>query len=150
LQEEELDSTEKMAKKERSGGNYGAGTKELQVRGATGISLCHPQVQQGGTVWLLEDKAFWQSCQVFCWWAAAPGIVECASPLFIQPYPCNIVCLNVDFVVCQARNFVSRKEQERKRRELFDDALAKFNKNDIEVRAGADVEMVVGSDGESQ
>jgi hypothetical protein len=35
----------------------------------------------------------------------------------------------------QARNYVSRKEQERKRRELFDDALAKFNKNDIEVRS---------------
>ena len=34
----------------------------------------------------------------------------------------------------QARNYVSRKEQERKRRELFDDALSKFNKNDIEVR----------------
>lgn len=33
----------------------------------------------------------------------------------------------------QARNYVGRKEQERKRRELFDDALAKFNKGDVEV-----------------
>lgn len=36
-------------------------------------------------------------------------------------------------LLLQARNYVSRKEQERKRRELFDDALAKFNKNDVEV-----------------
>jgi len=39
-------------------------------------------------------------------------------------------------VLLQARNYVSRKEQERKRRELFDDALAKFNKGDVEVRRG--------------
>jgi len=32
----------------------------------------------------------------------------------------------------QAKNYVSRKEAERKRRELFDDALERFNKNDIE------------------
>eukprot|EP00879_Flechtneria_rotunda_P001171 GHRR01001317.1.p1 GENE.GHRR01001317.1~~GHRR01001317.1.p1 ORF type:complete len:312 (+),score=113.13 GHRR01001317.1:221-1156(+) len=61
LQEEDLDDAEKQAKRERSGGNYGAGTKELQ-----------------------------------------------------------------------ARNYISRREQERKRRELFDDALAKFNKGDVE------------------
>eukprot|EP00878_Enallax_costatus_P002097 GHUV01002264.1.p1 GENE.GHUV01002264.1~~GHUV01002264.1.p1 ORF type:complete len:315 (+),score=99.41 GHUV01002264.1:43-987(+) len=61
LQEEELDAAQKLAKFERSGGNYGAGTKELQ-----------------------------------------------------------------------ARNYISRREQERKRRELFDDALAKFTKGDIE------------------
>lgn len=59
-----MDDAQRMAKQERSGGNYGAGTKELQ-----------------------------------------------------------------------ARNYVSRREQERKRRELFDDALAKFNKSDIEVRS---------------
>lgn len=58
-----MDDAERIAKRERSGGNYGAGTKELQ-----------------------------------------------------------------------ARNYISRKEQERKRRELFDDALAKFNKGDLEVR----------------
>ena len=34
----------------------------------------------------------------------------------------------------QAKNYVSRKEAERKRRELFDDALERFNKNDVEVR----------------
>lgn len=48
-------------------------------------------------------------------------------------------CATVSGHVCvraQARNYVSRKEQERKRRELFDDALSKFNKNDIEVRLG--------------
>jgi hypothetical protein len=71
LQEEEIDEAERMARKERSGGNYGAGTKEMQ-----------------------------------------------------------------------ARNYVSRKEQERKRRELFDDALAKFNKNDVE-GALVDFENVV-------
>lgn len=43
------------------------------------------------------------------------------------------MCLCV-FVLLQARNYVSRKEQERKRRELFDDALSKFNKGDVEVR----------------
>lgn len=63
LQEEEMDPAQRMAKTERAGGNYGAGTKELQ-----------------------------------------------------------------------ARNYVSRKEQERKRRELFDDALVKFNAGEIEVR----------------
>jgi hypothetical protein len=63
LQEEEMDAAQRMAKSERAGGNYGAGTKELQ-----------------------------------------------------------------------ARNYVSRKEQERKRRELFDDALVKFNAGEIEVR----------------
>lgn len=45
-------------------------------------------------------------------------------------------------VVLQARNYVSRKEQERKRREVFDDALAKFNKSDIE-GALVDFENVV-------
>jgi hypothetical protein len=44
------------------------------------------------------------------------------------------VRLPVPAACSQARNYVSRKEQERKRRELFDDALAKFNKNDVEVR----------------
>jgi hypothetical protein len=34
----------------------------------------------------------------------------------------------------QARNYVTRKEQERKRRELFDDALDKFKGGDIAVR----------------
>lgn len=58
-----MDPAQRMAKTERAGGNYGAGTKELQ-----------------------------------------------------------------------ARNYVSRKEQERKRRELFDDALVKFNAGEIEVR----------------
>jgi hypothetical protein len=58
-----MDAAQRMAKTERAGGNYGAGTKELQ-----------------------------------------------------------------------ARNYVSRKEQERKRRELFDDALVKFNAGEIEVR----------------
>lgn len=31
VQEEEIDEAERMARKERSGGNYGAGTKEMQV-----------------------------------------------------------------------------------------------------------------------
>lgn len=35
----------------------------------------------------------------------------------------------------QARNYVARKEQERKRREMFDDALDKFKAGDIPVRA---------------
>ncbi|GLI69994.1 hypothetical protein VaNZ11_014727 [Volvox africanus] len=61
LEEDGLDAAEKMWKKERAGGNYGAGTKEIQ-----------------------------------------------------------------------ARNYVQRKENERKRRELFDDALAKFKENDIQ------------------
>lgn len=61
-QEEGLDAAEKQWKKERAGGNYGAGTKEIQ-----------------------------------------------------------------------ARNYVQRKENERKRREMFDDALAKFKENDIQV-----------------
>lgn len=47
---------------------------------------------------------------------------------------CCVVVALCRGVYQQARNYVSRKEQERKRRELFDDALAKFNKNDIEVR----------------
>ncbi|KAF8065729.1 alpha-mannosidase [Scenedesmus sp. PABB004] len=71
LQEEVMDAAERQAKSERAGGNYGAGTKELQ-----------------------------------------------------------------------SRNYVSRKEQERKRRELFDDALAKFNKGDVE-GALVDFENVV-------
>ncbi|KAG2448984.1 hypothetical protein HYH02_005738 [Chlamydomonas schloesseri] len=61
LEEEGLDAAEKQWKKERAGGNYGAGTKEIQ-----------------------------------------------------------------------ARNYVQRKENERKRREMFDDALAKFKENDIQ------------------
>ena len=32
----------------------------------------------------------------------------------------------------QARNYMNRKETEQKRRELFDTALKKFKKNDIE------------------
>ena len=32
----------------------------------------------------------------------------------------------------QTKNYISRKETERKRRELFDDALEKFQKKDIE------------------
>ena len=36
----------------------------------------------------------------------------------------------------QSRNYISRKENERKRREMFDDALDKFKQKDIEgVRA---------------
>ncbi|GIL82008.1 hypothetical protein Vretimale_1567 [Volvox reticuliferus] len=61
LEEDGTDAAEKMWKKERAGGNYGAGTKEIQ-----------------------------------------------------------------------ARNYVQRKENERKRREMFDDALAKFKENDIQ------------------
>lgn len=61
-QDDGLDAAEKQWKKERAGGNYGAGTKEIQ-----------------------------------------------------------------------ARNYVQRKENERKRREMFDDALAKFKENDIQV-----------------
>lgn len=61
LEDDGLDAAEKQWKKERAGGNYGAGTKEIQ-----------------------------------------------------------------------ARNYVQRKENERKRREMFDDALAKFKENDIQ------------------
>ncbi|PNH12408.1 hypothetical protein TSOC_000635 [Tetrabaena socialis] len=61
LEEEGLTASEKQFKKERAGGNYGAGTKEIQ-----------------------------------------------------------------------ARNYVQRKESERKRREMFDDALAKFKETDIQ------------------
>lgn len=61
LEEEELTEAEKQFREERSGGNYGAGTKEMQ-----------------------------------------------------------------------ARNYVSRKEAERKRRELFDEALAKFRSGKVE------------------
>jgi sulfatase maturation enzyme AslB (radical SAM superfamily) len=68
LQEEEMDAAQRQAKMERAGGNYGAGTKELQ-----------------------------------------------------------------------ARNYIGRKEQERKRRELFDDALVKFNAGEIEVCSAADM-----------
>ena len=32
----------------------------------------------------------------------------------------------------QKKNYISKKESERKRRELFDDALEKFAKKDIE------------------
>lgn len=61
LEEEELTEAEKMFKAERGGGNYGAGTKEMQER-----------------------------------------------------------------------NYLARKEAERKRREMFDDALAKFKSGKIE------------------
>ncbi|KAI7844917.1 hypothetical protein COHA_001565 [Chlorella ohadii] len=61
LEEEELTEAEKQFKAERGGGNYGAGTKEMQER-----------------------------------------------------------------------NYIARKEAERKRRELFDDALAKFKKGKVE------------------
>lgn len=61
-QDDSADGVEKTWKQERRGGNYGAGTKEMQ-----------------------------------------------------------------------ARNYVQRKEAERKRRELFDDALVKFKKGDLEV-----------------
>lgn len=61
LEFEELSEAEKKFREERSGGNYGAGTKEMQ-----------------------------------------------------------------------ARNYVSRKEAERERRELFDDALAKFRSGKVE------------------
>jgi hypothetical protein len=64
-QDEDMDEAEKKWKSERRGGNYGAGTKEMQ-----------------------------------------------------------------------ARNYVTRKEQERKRRELFDDALDKFKAGDIPVGGG--------------
>lgn len=67
LQDEDSDAAEKKWKSERRGGNYGAGTKEMQ-----------------------------------------------------------------------ARNYVTRREQERKRRELFDDALDKFKAGDI---AGALVDF---------
>lgn len=67
LQDEDMDEAEKRWKSERRGGNYGAGTKEMQ-----------------------------------------------------------------------ARNYVTRKEQERKRRELFDDALDKFKAGDL---AGALVDF---------
>jgi len=61
-QDEDVDAAEKKWKSERRGGNYGAGTKEMQ-----------------------------------------------------------------------ARNYVARKEQVRKRRELFDDALVKYRGGDLEV-----------------
>ncbi|KAG2495631.1 hypothetical protein HYH03_006231 [Edaphochlamys debaryana] len=61
LEDDGLDQVEKQWKKERAGGNYGAGTKEIQ-----------------------------------------------------------------------ARNYAARKENERKRREMFDDALARFKENDIQ------------------
>lgn len=60
-QEEELTEAEKLFKAERGGGNYGAGTKEMQER-----------------------------------------------------------------------NYIARKEAERRRRELFDDALTKFKKGTVE------------------
>ncbi len=62
--QDESDAAERNWKKERNGGNYGAGTKEIQER-----------------------------------------------------------------------NYVARKEIERTRRELFDDALTKFKSGDIAVRA---------------
>ena len=71
LEEEGLTPAEKAWKTERRGGNYGAGTKEVQ-----------------------------------------------------------------------ARNYVARKEAERKRRELFDDALGRFKKGDVE-GALVDFENVV-------
>lgn len=71
LQDETSDEAERRWKSERRGGNYGAGTKEMQ-----------------------------------------------------------------------ARNYVARKEQERKRRELFDDALDKFKAGDISA-ALVDFENVV-------
>ncbi len=60
-QEEELTEAERMWKRERAGGNYGAGTKEVQQR-----------------------------------------------------------------------NYIARKEAERKRREIFDDALAMFKQGKVE------------------
>lgn len=63
--QDDSDESEKQWKKERAGGNYGAGTKEIQER-----------------------------------------------------------------------NYVARKEAERKRRELFDDALAKFKSGAVAVRMG--------------
>ena len=43
----------------------------------------------------------------------------------------------------QTKNYISRKEVERKRREMFDDALEKFQKKDIEgVRCWHDVLLV--------
>lgn len=61
---------------------------------------------------------------------AGPRCVRLACPAN-QP---SMLHLGAVCPLLQARNYVSRKEQERKRRELFDDALSKFNKNDIEVR----------------
>lgn len=70
-------------------------------------------------------------------------LLSCGQAVWLAPHMCAPCCLprvHVLWLPClcaactQARNYVSRKEQERKRRELFDDALAKFNKNDIEVR----------------
>jgi len=72
LEPEEMDEAERMWRQERGGGNYGAGTKEMQER-----------------------------------------------------------------------NYTSRKEEERKRRELFDDALVKFRKGDVE-GALIDFENVIG------
>lgn len=39
LQEEDMDEAERQARKERSGGNYGAGTKEMQVGAAGGCGV---------------------------------------------------------------------------------------------------------------
>ena len=61
LEQEDVSESERMFRNERSGGNYGAGTKEMQER-----------------------------------------------------------------------NYIARKEEERKRRELFDDALAKFRAGNVE------------------
>lgn len=65
LEEEEMTEAERAWKRERAGGNYGAGTKEVQQR-----------------------------------------------------------------------NYIARKEQERKRRELFDDALAMFKQGKVEEVCG--------------
>ena len=37
----------------------------------------------------------------------------------------------------QERNYIARKENERKRRELFDDALAKFKGGDVAVSSAS-------------
>jgi hypothetical protein len=42
----------------------------------------------------------------------------------------------------QARNYVQRKENERKRREMFDDALAKFKENEIQVGGGCGITVL--------
>ena len=125
-----MTEAERQFKAERGGGNYGAGTKEMQVWAAVGLArhICGSVHWNAACMldWVFLAKTLHAPVNLPChpfaayWTPAAVAFAIKLSPLL---YGCPAL---------QERNYIARKEAERLRRELFDDALAKFRKGKVE------------------
>jgi hypothetical protein len=129
-QEKELSDAQKRFQMEKAGGNYGTGTKEMQVpfiAGQQHTLLCAATIGSGFR-WRSEEGRGVQSGLT-----SHAERISMACTTAVTQRVCHHTASNI-LRPCspQERNYVRRKEQEKEREQLFEGALKKFNAKDIE------------------